>query len=872
MIKLYNNNNKFQKRRITVYTIFSIWIIGMLYWYSHNYYYNNHQIDDFEDHSIYNIYDDHYNPIAHSQELYSNSKSSTTTTIDSNPKSIIDSEETVTETNSETTSETFELGPTDFEDPTDYSNYKFKQAESKAYKKVIEEYEKEQYQKNLKDFRYNNTFYESIKENSNLTKQFDPYSSIYDSIFKDHSMMSIMNDLNFNERCDLFFKHIFLKDQNWNFNPHEDYNVHEDGRLDEFKANNFRLLKYKYSLKEGRDIFEIDDHDDGFKNYMKDEYRAKMQTDNELKIIDNLSILRIYNKCYVTNDETNQQKQTQKFINDQKEFIKDFNEESYLYETKENDKIYDNNEKFELNKFEKLISEENIGNKFQHRLYPWLSFETPVFERWTGQIFNHPPNFRKILKDYSQPINKNSKTSSTNFYSEDSKDFHKSSTNFFKNFKNECNGKGLVLSVADKHVDYVVNLIHLLRALNNKLPIQIVYFNDLNEETKKKIVTAARETFSHLPTSFQKVSELFPEDYLDPKYKGLPKQEVWFVNTANVINENFKNKFHGFANKLLATLFNSFNEYMLLDADTVMMQPPEFFFNLEGYQNTGTFFFKDRGVFQRRTMEDGYFFHRIAPSTIDSLMFNIPIITNYTLGFEVFRGLTHTMESGLVLINREIHFNSIIMINHINLIHSISDKLYGDKELFWLGFAINGDENYHFNKFNAASIGSLTPMGERVRPDGTNHHSKELCSPHPGHINEEDDHSLLWINSGFRYCHQSPRINFEQECKIGERLKFLKPEPNVFKEYYYNPLKIKNAIIPPMDTELLDHPNNQDEPASGWIMDGNYCSSYLWCAYSSVGGTTNNNDDNTMEGILISFNSVERALFDYYGDIWIGME
>ena len=32
----------------------------------------------------------------------------------------------------------------------------------------------------------------------------------------------------------------------------------------------------------------------------------------------------------------------------------------------------------------------------------------------------------------------------------------------------------------------------------------------------------------------------------------------------------------------------------------------------------------------------------------------------------------------------------------------------GDKELFWLGFAINGDENYKFNNHFAAAIGQLT--------------------------------------------------------------------------------------------------------------------------------------------------------------------
>lgn len=143
-----------------------------------------------------------------------------------------------------------------------------------------------------------------------------------------------------------------------------------------------------------------------------------------------------------------------------------------------------------------------------------------------------------------------------------------------------------MLSIGDGHVEDTVKLIHLLRALNNKLPIQIVYYDNLAKETKDKIVTAAREVMVTVPKSFELVSRLFPEDYLT---NGLPQQEVWFVNTYNAIHANFKKKFHKFSNKFLATIFNSFNEFILVDADTVLMQNPEYFFQLPGYKNTGTF-------------------------------------------------------------------------------------------------------------------------------------------------------------------------------------------------------------------------------------------------------------------------------------------
>ena len=52
-----------------------------------------------------------------------------------------------------------------------------------------------------------------------------------------------------------------------------------------------------------------------------------------------------------------------------------------------------------------------------------------------------------------------------------------------------------------------------------------------------------------------------------------------------IINYNLED----FANKFLATLFNSFDEFILLDADTVLTQSPSYFFNLPQYLETGTF-------------------------------------------------------------------------------------------------------------------------------------------------------------------------------------------------------------------------------------------------------------------------------------------
>lgn len=854
MIKILTRSRK----KITVYyASVALWALLILTWYHYNY-----KSENIVNHSIYDIYDEHYNQSPKLNHRPSTLKLFGTSNNVNNPSLP----NTATESDSLV------------EDDDGFPDFK------------------------------NTTIYQSLLDDYNISKEIDFHSTVYDSIFQQHSLDSVLGNLNFKQRCDLYFKHIFLNNPNWIFDPNENYNVVWGGPFLEYKRMHKEELEREYEkllkLKEQeiveppKEPSEIELHlklqklqriehqkeqalkkpnaqqrhnqnvpslqkgqngpvsnqlnsrevpfenSPDYKEFQRASYIKWKSHEMDQKIVDNVSILRLYNKCYITNDEPKQQKLTTKFIKEQKLLIRQIDDEVTQLP------------KFTPSDQEKRIADVEFSEVFQRRVYPWLSFELPVFERWTGDISNLPPNYREILNDPTQPLAKSSKQSN----------------NFLRNFKSSCQGKGIVLSIADKHVDYTVSLIHLLRALNNKLPIQIVYFDNLSDDTKTKIVTAAREDFSHLPQSYYKISHLFPSDYLDPSSKGLPKQEVWFVNTASVINERYKMKFGGFANKLLATFFNSFNEMMVIDADTVMMQNPKEYFELQGYKDTGTFFFRDRAVIQNRALLDGQFFKKISQSTIDSIMFDVPLLTDFTLRRDYFRGLLHTMESGMVLINRQLHFNSILMIVHMNFMHPLKRLSYGDKELYWLGFALAGDENYHFNKHGAAAIGQMTDPHERLRPDGSIHNSKELCSPHPGHISEENNHTLLWINSGFRFCHQAPMVNFAKEVTLGTRLKFLPQTIEAFKTFYYSPLRIKTAIVPPQDPEIHHRRNIQDEPTHGWFMDQHYCHKYLWCAYLAIGGKVNEYEDNTLQGLVIEYSSKERAIFDYLGDIWIGME
>ncbi|WEJ96110.1 mannosyltransferase [Yamadazyma tenuis] len=691
------------------------------------------------------------------------------------------------------------------------------------------------------------------------TRSIDSHSSVYDQMLKKHALSDILTNLDFTERCNLYFKNLFVRDHNWFVDPNEDFPLeHRDTfDLQSFKKENSKKIRYKYAQMSNLEYDKINFDD---KKVRKDVKRLAEEEFNEFwertmkteqKIVDYLSHLRIFNKCYVTSDN-------RYIMNKANELI---------------EKVADNidHTEFKADDDESLINDSGSKScsELESRIYKWVSHSYPIYERWTGEIFLSPPDLRGFVH-YPEVF----KTTNSKFKGS-TKDFSKSTFAengpcFFNKFKNSLNGKGIVLSIGDKHVDDTVRFIHLLRALSNHYPIQIIYYDSLSDETKARIVAAARDKMIDLPESFHKVSKHFPSDYFHIKDGGMPKQEVWFVKTYNTIHDNFKEKFKMFAHKFLATLFNSFEEFILVHADTVLLQNPSEFFDLKDYKTTGAYFFKDRTAHAFRPPGDTKFFQKITPSILDNLMFDIPIITQKTLGLEFFNGMSHFMESGVVLINRHLHFNSILTMLQLNFFKPVTSRVHGDKEIFWLGFATSGDEDYHFNKNFAASIGTLTSPEERLTSEGNLKKSQELCSPHSGHLDENG--KLLWFNSGFKFCGKSDLVNFETEVKKHDHFKFLKDAESM-REYYESSLKLRNAVIPPFNIKSeIRAGNSVEEPVEGWHMERGYCHSYLWCAYSSIGGLTSDGQDNTQVGQVFEFDQESIDLYSYLGDIWVGNE
>ncbi|KAI5966516.1 uncharacterized protein KGF55_000825 [Candida pseudojiufengensis] len=512
------------------------------------------------------------------------------------------------------------------------------------------------------------------------------------------------------------------------------------------------------------------------------------------------------------------------------------------------------------------------------------STQAQVYDEFTDKLF-------PFLTD-KPPILDGDNSYNSDVYARNSIDY------IYKNSK----GKGIVVSAATRHSRDLVRLIKVLRALNNKLPIQIMHKGDI---TKKWLTAIEEAAVVDIETTFQ--AENLAEDNPILKDTNLldqskefgsefPKQDLTFVNLAPCIKRNFKYSFPGYSNKLLALLFSTFNEIILLDADTVPLVPPMEFFESKEYQKSGTYFFQDRSLRDNNDYIETNYFATLFPSNENSIdnLFDIPRITEKTLNNKYMTGWRHYQEAGVVAFNKKEHFTGLLMMFPLSLWQEpVKSSIWGDKELYWIGLSAAGDENYEFNPYSAASVGEATSIHERKFYP--NSKSREVCSTHPGHVN--GDGKLLWINSGFGYCKKNgyyrDRVKFP----------FTAFESNELVDLFNSPLKIRAALIPPdlprfrepgqidpepelefksswklrkkdIDEINEDLPSGSERtefitewgPQKGWVKN-NICFGYFYCAYDSI--ESYSADKETDNGKFYEFDEESVKFFDYLSKVWL---
>jgi len=656
---------------------------------------------------------------------------------------------------------------------------------------------------------YSYGYKNSDTHNHLLLLKNEAYSTNYDSILNKYEP-NVFKSMSLEEKCSIYFDHLHKNDNTWILN-----NFNTDGYDDNY-IDFQDFLNFKKSVEKDTEFNEakIIELEREFNTKSFDPIKV------DQRIVDAITTLRIFGKCFLESDS----KKSIGYISS----------------------IFEDNKKTNAKTEEEIRKTQHLCQDTEARILPWLSNILPTYTRWNGETStgNVPKiSIQQESENYDDSDDFGSKEQSHKKREVDG-------NCFLKSFKNSINGKGIVISASDGQKDELMKLALILRALGNKLPIQIVHKGDLSTKSQNDLINQFRRPIktANLPLSFEKLSS--------QQVSKFPEQDVWFVNVAQSIKSEYSKYFEKYANKLLAYLFNSFEDMILIDTDTVPFVDLNYILSLPGFVEKGAYFFQDRQLKGSNTQNQVNYFKRLFPSKLDSHFFEIPQVTNFTLNNRFIGGLkNHFMESGVVAIKRSTHFTGMLSAIQLNFWSITARKVHGDKELFWLGQSIAGNENYEFNSLGAAAVGELTPDDNKLFPKSP---VNEVCGNHPGHVNGYDNQTLLWINSGFTFCKNTESAQFDAGKPLFKN--FDKPK---LEQFYKSVTKIRSAIIPP--PQEIDGSNKIDNPPLGWNNEHKYCFAYTWCAYDGVGSMSTDDE----RGLLANFDDEQNKIFDFFGDLWM---
>lgn len=260
--------------------------------------------------------------------------------------------------------------------------------------------------------------------------------------------------------------------------------------------------------------------------------------------------------------------------------------------------------------------------------------------------------------------------------------------------------KGIVISLGKRDFQYACHLIRgIRRGLGSTLPIQIAYAGD-----------------GDLPLEYRENIMSLGND-------------IETLDLLSLIDDTTMDLAHGrFAIKPVAMLLSSFEQVMVIDADAVFLQPPEVLFENKGYQETGTYFFHDRLMYQHAFPERRERWN-------SHLRYNPPsaILSNLTSYRE---GYSEEQESGVVLLDKG-RTPVLLGLLHTCWQNSAAGREYmewieGDKETFWFGLELC-QVPYYFAKHYGIGLG---PLSE----------GNTICGNALAHLDAAD--RLLWFNGG----------------------------------------------------------------------------------------------------------------------------
>ncbi|KAK3331309.1 mannosyltransferase putative-domain-containing protein [Apodospora peruviana] len=275
----------------------------------------------------------------------------------------------------------------------------------------------------------------------------------------------------------------------------------------------------------------------------------------------------------------------------------------------------------------------------------------------------------------------------------------------------ERGSAGIVITAGGGVVRYAAHLIITLRSvLRSTLPIQIFYSGD---------------------------DDLFPSQRAWLSDLAAYGPELEFVDIDIVFNQStlaFNTSHGGWAMKPYAILASRFERVVLLDADAVLLQPPETaLLQHKAFLRSGALLFHDRLLWKGEFADRHNWWK-------ENIRVPGPQLNRSLVWTEMY---AEEGDSGVVVVDKSradvlMGLMHVAWQNSAPVRDSITYKItYGDKESWWFGLELTG-ATYEFEKHYGAMLGWEEPDEETNKT--------KICSFTIAHLDENNQ--LLWYNGG----------------------------------------------------------------------------------------------------------------------------
>lgn len=238
--------------------------------------------------------------------------------------------------------------------------------------------------------------------------------------------------------------------------------------------------------------------------------------------------------------------------------------------------------------------------------------------------------------------------------------------------------RGIVMSLGYKGSVFASQFISIIREKhNNDIPIELYYYGD-----------------SDLPAKYR--------DYLTKTYRNVRCVDLELLGLFDPDLVQLERQ--GFAIKPFALLATNFTEVMLADADAILLENPDKFFEEPGYLDTGTLFFHDRD--HQRAGAD----YVVQEFMTNQLSLRGPSPRLAQTEFWTKKGIFE-QESGIVVVDkRKTDVFAALLFTAWQNMGEIRKKTtyriwWGDKETFWLAFEFSNFPYYFVPRY-AQAIGT----------------------------------------------------------------------------------------------------------------------------------------------------------------------